>query len=123
MVCYRYLLHQAANRKNASKIGIAIPFKLFVSADIKKRKDAGTMWTYIKSLTEAEGKSFIHVGDNVRSDAQICGDFGLQNVHILNPMDKWKIAGFDIPALDNEQDILKWGPLISNVGRYPFFGE
>lgn len=109
--------------KMLRKIGIAIPFKLFVSADIKKRKDAGTMWTHIKSLTETEGKSFIHVGDNVRSDAQICGDFGLQNVHILNPMDKWKIAGFDIPALDSEQDILKWGPLISNVGRYPFFGE
>jgi len=105
------------------KIGIAIPYNLYVSSDIRKRKDTGTMWTHIKSELELVNKSFIHVGDNVRSDAQICGDFGLQNVHILNPMDKWTIAGFDTPPLSDEKNILKWGKQISNFGRYPFFGE
>ena len=66
------------------------------------------------------------MGDNVRSDAQICGDFGLQNIHILNPIDKWKLAGFgQMVSLDSstENETLKWGPQISNLGRYPFFGE
>lgn len=108
------------------KIGIAVPYRLFVSSDLGKRKDAGTMWSYIKELVTASGENYIHVGDNVRSDAQICGDFGLQNIHILNPIDKWKLAGFSkIASLESpsEQDILKWGPQISNLGRYPFFGE
>jgi FMN phosphatase YigB (HAD superfamily) len=109
--------------KMLRKIGISIPYKLFVSSDLKKRKDVGTMWTHIKQLVDESGQSFIHIGDNVRSDAQICGDFGLQNVHILNPIDKWRIAGFDIPAFDSEESILKWGKLISNFGRYPYFGE
>ncbi|MEP0356634.1 rhamnan synthesis F family protein [Paraglaciecola sp.] len=109
--------------KMLRKIGISIPYKLFVSADIKKRKDAGTMWVHIKKLVDESGQSFIHIGDNVRSDAQICGDFGLQNMHILNPIDKWRIAGFEIPAFDDETAIIKWGKLISNFGRYPYFGE
>ncbi|MBU2977233.1 rhamnan synthesis F family protein [Alteromonas sp. C1M14] len=112
--------------KMLRKIGISVPYKLFVSSDIKKRKDAGTMWTFIKQLVDESGQSFLHVGDNVRSDAQICGDFGLQNMHILNPMDKWSISGlaklnsFKSP---DEATIQKWGPLISHHGRYPFFGE
>jgi len=108
------------------KIGIAVPYRLFVSSDLGKRKDSGTMWTFIKELVQQANKSHIHVGDNVRSDAQICGDFGLQNVHILHPEDKWKLAGFSqIAKLDNpsENEILKWGPQISHFGRYPFFGE
>ncbi|GGF84685.1 rhamnan synthesis F family protein [Alteromonas lipolytica] len=110
------------------KIGIAVPYRLFVSSDLGKRKDAGTMWTYVKELISGTSKNYIHVGDNVRSDAQICGDFGLQNIHILHPIDKWKLAGFGcLASLDmdtpSESDILKWGPQISNLGRYPFFGE
>ncbi|OFC70114.1 rhamnan synthesis F family protein [Alteromonas confluentis] len=108
------------------KIGVAIPYRLFVSSSLRKRKDSGTMWTYIKQLVAEKGSSFVHVGDNVRSDAQICGDFGLQNIHILNPMDKWAIAGLDdIASFEKptEQDILKWGPQISHFGRYPYFGE
>lgn len=105
------------------KIGISIPYKLFVSADLGLRKDTGTMWTYVKDLLAKNGKSHIHVGDNVRSDAQICGDYGLQNVHILNPIDKWRIAGFETPDFSSEQAILKWGKNISHFGRYPFFGE
>lgn len=108
------------------KIGIAVPYRLFVSSDLGKRKDAGTMWSHIKELVAETSKSYIHVGDNVRSDAQICGDFGLQNIHILNPIDKWKLAGFgQMVSLDSstENETLKWGPQISNLGRYPFFGE
>jgi FMN phosphatase YigB (HAD superfamily) len=109
--------------KMLRKIGISVPYTLLVSSDIKKRKDTGTMWKDVKSRVDKLEKSFIHVGDNVRSDAQICGDFGLQNVHILNPLDKWRIANLADHKLDTQENILKWGKLISNFGRYPFFGE
>lgn len=109
------------------KIGVAVPYSLFVSSELGMRKDSGTMWHFIRDKINKEKASYIHVGDNVRSDAQICGDFGLANMHVLHPIDKWQASGFP-PVLTDEQDkdeqeVLKWGKLISNQGRYPFFGE
>ena len=109
------------------KIGIAVPYKLFVSSQLNMRKDSGTMWSFIREKIVGEKVSHIHVGDNVRADAQICGDFGLANMHILHPVDKWQAAGF--PAVlteeqaQDEQHIAKWGKLVSNFGRFPFFGD
>ena len=117
---------QAQVERMLRKIGLNIPFKLMVSSHLGKRKDAGTMWIYVKEKLEKLQKSHLHVGDNVRSDAQICGDFGLANMHILNPKDKWQASGFkhlQIEAQINENQVLKWGKLMSNNGRYPFFGE
>jgi FMN phosphatase YigB (HAD superfamily) len=109
------------------KIGVTLNCRLFVSSELGLRKDTGAMWLRIKERIERKQTSYIHVGDNVRSDAQICGDYGLANMHILHPIDKWQAIGFEpklIPSfLLNESEILKWGKLISNTGRYPFFGE
>jgi FMN phosphatase YigB (HAD superfamily) len=109
------------------KIGMTAPYRLFVSSDLGMRKDAGTMWSFIKAELTALNRSHLHVGDNVRSDAQICGDFGLANMHILHPVDKWQACGFP-PVLTgdkklDENNTLKWGKLVANQGRYPFFGE
>jgi FMN phosphatase YigB (HAD superfamily) len=109
------------------KIGMTAPYRLFVSSDMGMRKDAGAMWTFIKAELTALNRSHLHVGDNVRSDAQICGDFGLANMHVLHPVDKWQACGFP-PALPggkklDENNTLKWGKLIGHQGRYPFFGE
>jgi FMN phosphatase YigB (HAD superfamily) len=108
------------------KAGVTNGYKLFVSSAEGKRKDNGTMWAYLKE-TLPKGKTFVHVGDNAMADAQIPGDFGLTNLHVLNPMDKWQAAGFDNPFIGkdklNEQQILKWGPMISDFGRFPFIGE
>ena len=109
------------------KIGLAVPYKLFVSSELGLRKDAGTMWKHIKSEIDQLDLSHIHVGDNVRSDAQICGDFGLANMHILHPVDKWRAAGFETVMKGqngfDEKEVVKWGRLMSNLGRYPFFGD
>ena len=108
------------------KAGVTNGYKLFVSSEMGLRKDNGTMWSYMKNHLSGKG-SFVHVGDNAVADAQIPGDFGLANLHILNPMDKWQAAGWDNPFSGNnelnEQQILKWGPLISQFGRFPFLGE
>lgn len=50
------------------KIGIVILYKLFVSLDLRKRKDVGIMWEYIKKLVNEKGLFFIYVGDNVCLD-------------------------------------------------------
>ncbi|GLX81284.1 rhamnan synthesis F family protein [Thalassotalea eurytherma] len=107
------------------KIGLVAPYKLFVSSELGLRKDNTTMWHHVNGLLSRSEKSFIHVGDNVRSDAQLCGDLGLTTMHILNPYDKWRLAGFDnvLTGPLDEKNILKWGPLVNNFGRYPFFGE
>ncbi|WP_416305705.1 rhamnan synthesis F family protein [Neptunicella sp. SCSIO 80796] len=109
------------------KAGIGVPYKLFVSSELGLRKDAGTMWKMLKNQIDSCDVSHIHVGDNVRADAQICGDFGLANMHILHPVDKWQAAGFE-PVFKHsesfdENNVNKWGRLVSNLGRYPFFGE
>lgn len=109
-----------------AKVGVSVGFELLVSSDLGKRKDNGTLWQHIKNSIP-EGQSFIHVGDNAVADAQIAGDFGLQNMHILNPLDKWHAAGFKNPFVGdlnlNEEQILKWGLLVSDFGRFGFLGE
>ncbi|WP_417655383.1 HAD-IA family hydrolase [Pseudoalteromonas atlantica] len=109
-----------------AKVGVSVGFELLVSSELGKRKDNGTMWQYIKESLP-KGQSFIHVGDNAVADAQIPGDFGLQNLHILNPLDKWHAAGYENPFVGelglNEAHILKWGVLVSDFGRFPFLGE
>lgn len=107
------------------KIGITAPYHLLISSEQKMRKDNLTMWHYFKTLTG--GKSHVHVGDNVVSDAQLPGDIGITTYHILHPMDKWRALGFPSVSFDsnslNEYEIKKWGPLVSNNGRSPFIGE
>ncbi|PSJ48032.1 glycosyl transferase family 1 [Zobellella endophytica] len=110
------------------KAGVTAPFRLLVSSEEQKRKDNGTMWHFVKSELQNMGSpSFLHIGDNVVADAQLPGDLGLGNFHILNPHDKWH--AFGLPSVLrgkdslNEQEILKWGPLIFNLGRSPFIGE
>ena len=108
------------------KAGVTNGYKLFVSSEMGLRKDNGTMWSYMKDHLSGKG-TFVHIGDNAVADAQIPGDFGLANLHILNPIDKWQAAGWDNPLSGvnelNEQQILKWGSLISQFGRFPFLGE
>ncbi len=108
------------------KAGVANGYKLLVSSETGLRKDNGSMWLFFKGEIKNPDK-FIHVGDNVVADAQIPGDFGFSNFHILNPIDKWQAAGWVNPFLGakslDEKEILKWGPLISQFGRFPFLGE
>ena len=110
------------------KAGITAPYRLLISSEQKKRKDNTTMWQFVKDeLKKLGNPGFLHIGDNVVSDAQLPGDFGIRNYHILNPMDKWHALGFTHINITEspmkEKNILKWGPLVYNTGRSPFIGE
>jgi predicted HAD superfamily hydrolase len=68
----------------------SIPFnRLYVSSEVRLRKDDGGMWKMIKTeldyldinaLTE-----FIHIGDNIVSDIQIPQDHAIGSYHIMSP--------------------------------------
>lgn len=110
------------------KAGVIGAYRLVVSSEEQKRKDNGSMWGMIKSDLESEGISnYLHIGDNVVADAQRPGDMGLATFHILHPVDKWEALGFpEVLVGDNgldEDEILKWGSLISHIGRNPFIGS
>ncbi|MBK4991012.1 glycosyl transferase family 1 [Pseudomonas sp. S36] len=107
------------------KAGVSAPHRLLISSAEQKRKDNGTMWALVKDDLAREGVSaHIHVGDNVVADCQIPGDRGISSIHILHPVDKWQALGF--PEYKHTSDsfdansILKWGKLVSVVGRVPF---
>lgn len=108
-------------------IGVSVHYKLFVSSALGLRKDNGSMWQMLKKQIDDIGKSIIHVGDNVISDAQVCGDHGILNMHILHPNDKWLAAGMPANAVTQDKldidNIIKWGGLMSKQSRFPFFGS
>lgn len=110
------------------KVGVRCNYELYVSSDIKCRKDNGTMWDMI--LTELDKfdckkPDYLHIGDNVCSDSQLPGDRGIRTFHILSPLDKWLALGFDsdVPkniSINRIDLVDKWGQLIAQVGASPF---
>lgn len=106
------------------KAGVAAIFQILASSDLNARKDNGSMWQYVKKkILEDNIVSHVHIGDSATSDAQNASDAGINNIHLLNPFDKWKMMGFPMPFSRNEHDekvILKWGGLLDKVGRWPF---
>lgn len=106
--------------------GVMVPYRIFVSSDTGLRKDNGTVWARISKELKKAGKlgEFVHIGDNVVSDSQIPGDFGMRSVHILAPKDKWQALRMpvtpDIESLDDIGCMKKWGLLVARTGQNPF---
>lgn len=112
--------------KLIEKIGVHCNYKLFVSSAFGLRKDNGSMWKMISDdLDEKNIKHrFVHFGDNACADGQNPGDLGLNNFHILGPLDKWEALEFPSVkkyfSFDDPSQIIKWGPLVSEIGSNPF---
>lgn len=119
-----YLEHQI--KRLLDKTGITCSYELYVSSALQLRKDNGSMWDMMKEKLTSTGslEKFVHIGDNVCSDAQNPGDRGINNIHILSPLDKWDALG--LPKIKHEfstlniKSVLKWGPLISQICASPF---
>jgi FMN phosphatase YigB (HAD superfamily) len=108
-------------------VGVSQDVELYVSSDLGKRKDNGRMWIAIKEVLEKLAinplQEFMHIGDNVVSDSQIPGDFGLGSYHILNPFDKWNyLSSVRLQESDMTDSAKrhKYGPLIARLGADPF---
>lgn len=105
------------------KVGIAGDYHLMISSETGLRKDNGLVWEFMRERVKVSGETYIHIGDNVVADAQRVGDYGLQSLHVLNPIDKWQAQGFPTVRksdLPEEEQIMKWGKLISRNGRRPW---
>ncbi len=74
------------------KCGIGGYDELMISCEVGARKDDGTMWDYIFAGINPE--TFIHVGDNFRSDSQILMDRGVASHIVLNPKAMLELSDF-----------------------------
>ncbi len=74
------------------KCGIAYYDELLISCEVGARKDDGSMWNLVLSNVPAD--SFIHVGDNFRSDSQILMDRHVATHIVLNPRDLLALSDF-----------------------------
>ena len=114
-------------RKILMYIGVHSGYNLYVSSNLKKRKDRGDLWDFIKQelLNEKYNlkdlvNQFLHIGDNVCADAQNVGDRGMGFFHILNPIDKYHFFNRASKLEKNNKYWNYYGPLISSFGRNPF---
>jgi len=108
-------------------VGVPANTTLFISSELKKRKDNGTMWDHVKQVLADQNidplNEFIHIGDNVVSDSQIPGDFGIGSYHILNPFEKWNFLcnhRLSESDLHDPKIRAKFGNLVGLVGAVPF---
>lgn len=71
--------------------GISGYEELIVSCECGCRKDADTIWDYI--FTKYNKESFVHVGDNPRSDWQTLIDRGIGVPWVMSSMDEMRFMG------------------------------
>lgn len=78
--------------KMLEKCGYSGYDEIWISCECGLRKDQDNIWDAV--LKEYEGKRFIHVGDNVRSDWQTLIDRKQEAYWIMNPIDEWKLSPY-----------------------------
>ncbi|WP_087864435.1 rhamnan synthesis F family protein [Comamonas thiooxydans] len=116
-------------RKILKHIGVIPGYELFVSSNLRRRKDRGDLWDFVAKdilinryhLNDLTNQ-FVHIGDNVCADAQNVGDRGMGFFHILNPVDKWSANNMPDIKCKDENYWSYYGSLISSFGRNPFLG-
>jgi FMN phosphatase YigB (HAD superfamily) len=109
----------------ARQIGLNCEIKIYSSSDNNARKDSGELWMKIMSTKNFSGGSFIHVGDNFLSDAQIPGDLGLQTTLIMSGEAKWRKYGMpemhiNLDTMLNDESIYTLSEVMSDFGDSPF---
>jgi len=107
------------------KCGISYYDELLISCEVGARKDDGTMWDMLMSKYDMQ--SFIHVGDNFRSDSQIPMEKCISNHVILNTnalLELSEFPYFKTMAHKNLQNSLMIGQaLAGGIFNTPFAYE
>ncbi len=92
-----------------------------LSSQIQARKDRGDIWARLAALEDAQGKRWLHIGDNEVSDIQRVSDLGMQAFHVMNPAVLLAQKGFlplDLAADWRAAIVL--GPAAARLGADPF---
>lgn len=74
------------------KCGIGGYDELLISCEVGARKDDGSIWNMLLSSFRPE--SFIHVGDNLRSDSQMLMDQGVASHVVFSPKVMLELSDF-----------------------------
>jgi len=107
--------------------GIKGYHELYVSSDVKKRKDDSSMWHYLIEKEKLKDNTFLHIGDNEHSDIQLSGDLELDNYHIMSAKNMFanSALGEDyIRKYHSTWDADEFlGPIINSLYIDPFIGS
>lgn len=68
---------------------------LFVSNEIRARKDSGAMWDVVEERYQISRHRWLHLGDNEHSDVQVPHDRGITVCHIPAPHGEANYRGWD----------------------------
>ena len=79
-------------REMLRKCGYQDADEMWISCECGLRKDQDTIWNAV--LAKYNGKRFIHVGDNVRSDWQTVIDRRAEAYWIMSAVDEWKLSPY-----------------------------
>ena len=90
--------------------------KIYVSCELKKRKDQGNIWEEV--LKNYQGKTFIHIGDNEESDVHKLWDLDIKNEHIMQGLKMFSQTkyGYGLSKFhmnDNLNDSILYGLIIN----------
>ena len=98
---------------------------IYCSSEVGYRKDAGTMWTWLKDTEARLPEDFAHIGDNEQSDAQQVAKQGLSPIGIINTAVLADLRGYPMPsgwrtARSDWRSGIALGPAIAEIGNNPF---
>lgn len=82
ILCTDMYLPRATIEKVLSKCGYGVYDELFLSSECGHTKKHGTMYDYVSETLREEPGSFLHFGDNKRSDIVMAEQAGWRAIHI-----------------------------------------
>lgn len=78
---------------------------VFVSNQIRARKDSGAMWDLVEERYQVPRHRWIHLGDNEHSDVQVPRDRGIDARHVPAPYGAANYEGLDRRHVDQQSQI------------------
>ena len=115
---------KAQVRQLLNAAGVSKNVEIFVSSQMRARKDTGKIWNRIASETGVPLKELLHIGDNVVSDVQMPSETQVPAGLVLSVLDKASyVLGVNLHDESQRAEIIKSGNerLILAAGRDPFF--
>ena len=104
------------------KCGITHYEKLLISSEMNLRKDDGTFWKEYSA--KYQGQTWMHIGDNEKSDMQIAGDYGIRGYHILSSGDLYECSNmgtvYPLSQIDNVTTSVAVGLTLRKLLDNPF---
>ena len=92
---------------------------LYVSSDYGKRKTTGNLYRLVKELEQIDYGEWIHIGDNVYQDIEVCFQLGIQPELV----ERSELNDFEKELLENYGDDSRLQMLIGTAVRTDKSGE